>query len=148
MNRRSSKQFEIAYGNICFIGKNQEYANVIDLAKNDIRRFMNEYVNFTTKKWIKVEFISVIENTKTYSNLCRYFGILPANYIIITNGNIKVLVINEFYKIHNDSVVAFRGEQVVTSSLKELSSTDRYVRYFLVGHGEYELGSVSFSKGL
>ncbi|MDR1890998.1 MAG: GldG family protein [Puniceicoccales bacterium] len=129
--------------------KNQEYANVFDLVKNDIRRLMNEYVNFTNENRIKVEFINVIENAKGYSNLCGRFGILPANCIVIaTNGKTKVLVIDEFYKIHNGSVVAFRGEQVVTSSLKELSNTDRNVLYFLVGHGEHELGSVSFSRGL
>ncbi|MDR0693225.1 MAG: Gldg family protein [Puniceicoccales bacterium] len=129
--------------------KNQEYANIFDLVKNDIRHLMGEYVDSTNENRIRVEFINVIENPKGYANLCGRFGILPTNCVIIaTNNRTKVLAIDEFYKTHRGSVIAFRGEQVVTSSLKELSSTDNNVLYFLVGHGEYELESVSLSKGL
>ncbi|MDR2629027.1 MAG: GldG family protein [Puniceicoccales bacterium] len=129
--------------------KNQEYADVFSLVSNDIRHLMSEYVDSTKENRIKVEFINVIENSKGYANLCGRFGILPTNCVIIaTNNKTKVLAIDEFYRTHGGSVVAFRGEQVVTSSLKELSNTDSNVLYFLVGHGEYELESVSFSKGL
>jgi hypothetical protein len=129
--------------------KNQEYADVFNLVSNDIRHLMGEYVDSRNENRIKVEFINVIENAKGYANLCGRFGILPTNCVIIaTNNKTKVLAVDEFYRTHNGSVTAFRGEQVVTSSLKELSSADNNVLYFLVGHGEYELGSVSFSKGL
>jgi hypothetical protein len=129
--------------------KNQEYADVFNLVSNDIRHLMGEYVDSTNENRIKVEFINVIENAKGYANLCGRFGILPTNCVIIaTNSKTKVLAIDEFYRTHNGSVIAFHGEQIVTSSLKELSSTDNNVLYFLVGHGEYELGSVSSSKGL
>ncbi|MDR2779125.1 MAG: Gldg family protein [Puniceicoccales bacterium] len=129
--------------------KNKEYADVFDLVKSDIRHLMNEYVNSTNENQIRVEFINVIENSKGYADLCRRFGILPTNCVIIaTNNKTKVLAIDEFYRTSNGSVIAFRGEQVVTSSLKELSSTDNNVLYFLVGHGEYELNSASLSKGL
>ncbi|MDR2432900.1 MAG: Gldg family protein [Puniceicoccales bacterium] len=129
--------------------KNQEYADVFNLVKNDIRHLMSEYVDSTNESRIEVEFINVIENSKGYSNLCGRFGILPTNCVIIaTNNKTKVLAIDEFYRTHRGSVIAFCGEQVVTSSLKELSSTDNNVLYFLVGHGEYELENVSLSKGL
>jgi hypothetical protein len=152
LNDESKKVLDNLKSNVeifVLLEKNQEYADVFNLVNNDIRHLMGEYADSMKESRIKVEFINVIENPKGYSNLCGRFGILPTNCVIIaTNNKTKVLVIDEFYRTHNGNIIAFRGESVVTSSLRELSSTDNNVLYFLVGHGEYELGSASFSKGL
>jgi hypothetical protein len=129
--------------------KTQEYAETFDLISHDLRRITNEYVRACNTGRFEVEIINVAENPKRYATLCGRFGILPTNCVIITTNNkTKVLAVDEFYNTQNGHVISFKGERVISSVLQELTSEDKNIVYFLVGHGEYELDNVSSAQGL
>jgi hypothetical protein len=97
----------------------------------------------------KGEIIDVAENARKYGSLCERFGILPTNCVVMaTNGRVKVVAVDEFYRMSHGRAVEFRGERTISSALADLAKPDGTVIYFLTGHGECELDSVSPSRGL
>lgn len=54
----------------------------------------------------------------------------------------------ELYRFKDRQRTAFLGEQVFTASILDVTSPDQKKVYFLQGHGEYDLSSVSPTRGL
>jgi hypothetical protein len=126
-----------------------------DLIQKNVRHLMDEYANCVTNVAFNAEIINVGERANRYADLCRRFGILPANCVIVTTNNkVKVLAIDELYKKCSSGqrnacqLVAFQGEWVISSALNELANAGSNVAYFTVGHGECDLDSASPSRGL
>jgi hypothetical protein len=129
--------------------RTREYANAIDGVRKDIRRLLSEYSTYTTANEFTAEIIDVADGQKKYAELCARFGILPPNSIVVcTNGRVKVLSVGELFRARNRKIVTFNGEGVISSAIGELTNGDDRVAYFTVGHGEYELDSVSPARGL
>ncbi|MDR3143998.1 MAG: GldG family protein [Puniceicoccales bacterium] len=126
-----------------------EYSGGLERLEKDIRRTLNEYAQYATAHKFTAEIIDVAENQKRYAELCSEFGILPTNSVLLsTNGRVKVLTISELCRAKNRKIVAFNGEAVISSAIGELTGGGDSVAYFLVGHGECELGGVSPARGL
>ncbi|MDR2737802.1 MAG: GldG family protein, partial [Puniceicoccales bacterium] len=130
--------------------KTEAYADdMFELIKRDVRHLMNEYVQSATGHRIKIDVIDVSEYPKRHADLCGRFGVLPLNCVIIaTNGAVRVLAVDELYEVKRGKAVAFRGERVITSAIGKLIDDKPSIIYFIHGHGEYELGDVSRSRGL
>ncbi|MDR1401413.1 MAG: GldG family protein [Puniceicoccales bacterium] len=129
--------------------QHEHYDGTFELIKGNISHLMGEYVNSAGERKFSMEILNAAKNSKKYADLCERFGILPMNCVVIaTNDRVKVLAIDELYRMQNGEMVMFRGEQVISVALMELTSGDDNAVYFLSGHGESQLDSVSFARGL
>lgn len=129
--------------------RTQEYSATFDMICNDMRQLLDNYTHAQCNVDITTEIIIATDNQQRYHDISRKFGILPTNCVIIsTNNKQKVLSIDEFYITNHGDPIAFRGEQIVSTTLKELSSSDNNVIYCLTGHGENEIDSTSLINGM
>lgn len=114
----------------------------------DVRGLLDEYVHTTETKAvgrITKEFIDVYQNRRRAEEL----GIEQANVLLLTSGDKRRAVpIDDLYRMKNRERDAFRGEQVLTAAILDVSSPGRQRIYFLVGHGELQPGEVDPVRGL
>ena len=118
----------------------------------DLRNLVKEY-EYHAKRMgsgpIQAEFINVYQQRRLAQELVEEFGINRPNIIIIASKNKhRVITPEEVYSTENLERTAFRGEQVFTSALLDVSSPKGHTVYFLTGHGERDISSVDPIAGL
>lgn len=129
--------------------RTQEYGAIFDMICKDMQHLLDNYTHAQCNVDIATEIIIATENQQRYHDISRRFGILPTNCVIVTTNNKeKVLSIDEFYITNHGEPIAFRGEQILSTTLNELSSSDNNVIYCLTGHGENEIDSTSLINGM
>lgn len=118
----------------------------------DVENLVKEYVYEAQKSGkgpIEAEFVNVFQQNKRAQQLAEEFGLNQPNLIIIASTKKhRIITPDEVYKMENQEKTAFRGEQVFTSALLDVASSDGNKIYFLKGHGELDIDSVDPIKGL
>ena len=118
----------------------------------DIRNLVREY-EFEAQKAgkgpIQSEFINVFQQSRRAQELVGEFGINQPNLIIFASENKhRIVTPDEVYKMEAMKKTAFRGEQIFTSALLDVSSAKATTIFFLKGHGELDITSVDPISGL
>ncbi len=118
----------------------------------DLRNLVKEYEYIAQKTGggpIESKFINVFQQRRLAQELVEEFGLNQPNLIIIASKNKhRMITPDEVYDSENLEKKAFRGEQVFTSALLDVSSPKGHTIYFLTGHGERDIKSVDPIAGL
>lgn len=76
-------------------------------------------------------------------------GVEASNILVLVSGDKRrVLPLNEFYAFKDGKAVAFRGEQVLTAAILDVSEPAQKRIYFVVGHGEFRVSDTDPTRGL
>ncbi len=124
----------------------------------EVQGLLHEYVHATETNpagRITTEFIDVYQDRRKAEEL----GIEQPNVIIVRSGEKRrAVTVDELYRMgpstHSGDIrktrerVAFRGEQVLTDAVLDVSRPGRQRIYFLVGHGELQPNDVDPARGL
>lgn len=118
----------------------------------DLRNLVKEYEYIAQKTGsgpIQSEFINVYQQRRLAQELVEEFGVNQPNIIIIASKNKhRVITPEEVYSSENLERTSFRGEQVFTSAILDVSRPKGHTVYFLTGHGERDIRSVDPIAGL
>jgi len=124
----------------------------LDIIRDDLNKLLREY-EFAGmrdgKAYISVEFVDIYRQRKRAQELATNYNLTKENAIIIASGD-KVREISQvgLYEYDNGKVRGFRGEQIFTSAILDVSTKKPEKIYFLVGHGEMRLDDVDALRGL
>ncbi|MBH53529.1 MAG: ABC transporter [Opitutaceae bacterium] len=98
---------------------------------------------------IEPEYINVYQQRRLAQELVDEFGVSQPNLIIFASeGKHRAIELDELYESEGLEKTAFRGEQVFTSALLDVTSPKGNTIYFLEGHGERDIQSVDPIAGL
>ena len=123
-----------------------------DIIRDDLNKLLREY-EFAGmrdgKSYISVEFVDIYRQRKRAQELATNYNLTKENAIIIASGD-KVREISQvgLYEYDDGKTRGFRGEQIFTSAILDVSSKKAEKIYFLVGHGEMRLDDVDALRGL
>ena len=126
--------------------------DALDIIRDDLNRLLREY-EFAGlrdgKAYVTVEFVDIYRQRKRAQELATNYNLTKENAIIITSGD-KVREISQvgLYEYDNGKTRGFRGEQIFTSAILDVSTKKPEKIYFLVGHGEMRLDDVDALRGL
>lgn len=119
----------------------------------EVRGLLDEFVHAadtSAKSPITREIVNVYQNRRRAEEL----GLEQPNILLLVCGdNRRAVPVGDLYNARRDEqgqVIrdAFRGEQVLTSALLEVSNPDRQRIYFVVGHGELQPDDTNPARGL
>ena len=118
----------------------------------DVKNLVKEYeyaAQINNSGPIQSEFINVFEQRRRMQELVDEFGIGQPNMVIFASENKHRLVTpDELYVSEGLERKAFRGEQMFTSALLDVASSNGNSIYFLRGHGERDVLSVDPITGI
>jgi hypothetical protein len=116
----------------------------------DVRGLLTEYL-FNKRKGLVVEYVDPTRNTARAQDLQLRFPGRPLDQVLIVeyDGRHRILELAELGDFDRTPVasggepvlIAFRGEQLITSAIVSLLKPDPEKIYFLQGHGEPSLMS-------
>jgi ABC-type uncharacterized transport system involved in gliding motility auxiliary subunit len=119
---------------------------------SDIKNLVKEYEYEAQQAGtgpIQSEYINIFQQRRLAQELVEEFGISQPNLIIFASENKhRIITPNEVYKMEEMEKTAFKGEQIFTSALLDVSSPKGNSIYFLKGHGELDINSVDPLLGL
>jgi ABC-type uncharacterized transport system involved in gliding motility auxiliary subunit len=124
----------------------------LEIIREDLNKLLREY-EFEGmrdgKPYITVEFVDIYRQRKRAQELATNYNLTKENAIIIASGD-KVREISQvgLYEYDDGKTRGFRGEQIFTSAILDVSSKKAEKIYFLVGHGEMRLDDVDALRGL
>lgn len=140
------KQLQQPIEAIVTISENADEPGLTDILK-DVKLLLREYEYATRDQGenkITVSYLNIYAETSRAKEL----EIESPNVIVFKSGTRKRLVrIDELYKIKDNELREFLGENVFTRSILELVETSEPVLYFTTGHGEYSSKNVTASTG-
>ena len=114
----------------------------------EVRGLIDEYVYAANERpsgRITKEFLDVYQNRRRAEEL----GIDQADLLVLVSGDKRrVVTVSDLYTLKDKQRDTFRGEQVLTAAILDVSSPVRQKVYFLVGHGELRLGDADPNRGL
>lgn len=117
-------------------------------AYRDVSGLLREYVFSTAgnpQGRVSVEFIDVYQRRRDAEAL----GITdPNSILVICEGRPRAVKLDELYDVKDQKKQGFRGEQILTAAILDVSSPTKKKIYFLTGHGEMDLDDVSAERGL
>ena len=158
------RKFTLSPETISYIQELQEPMRIIvtqstdesssDLKANftDIKNLIKEYEYEAQKSGsgpIISDYVNVFQQRRRAQELVKEFGINQPNLVIFASENKhRIITPDEVYKMEEMEKTAFRGEQIFTSALLDVSSPDGNSIYFLKGHGELDISSVDPIAGL
>ena len=122
-------------------------------AKDDVGPLFDEYVHTADrlgKKDIKVEFVDIYRDREQLLQLKNRFEFNDENLILIgSNDKRRTVKFEELYdRDPQTEEWLFKGEQVITGALLEVSDPKEKNVYFTVGHGEMSIDDVDPDRGL
>ena len=126
--------------------------NALEIIRDDLNKLLREY-EFAGmrggKAFISVEFVDIYRQRKRAQELATNYNLTKENAIIIASGD-KVREISQIglYEYDDGKSRGFRGEQIFTSAILDVSTKKAEKIYFLVGHGEMRLDDVDPLRGL
>ncbi|CAA6677395.1 MULTISPECIES: GldG family protein [unclassified Lentimonas] len=126
--------------------------SALEIIRDDLNKLLREY-EFAGmrdgKSYISVEFVDIYRQRKRAQELATNYNLTKENAIIIASGD-KVREISQvgLYEYDNGKERGFRGEQIFTSAILDVSTKKPQKIYFLVGHGEMRLDDVDALRGL
>ncbi len=120
----------------------------------DVKALLREYQYATATNYdpkagrdgrIHVEYLDVYQRRREAEAL----GIEEPNVILFKCGdNHRIEPMINLYEVKNRVREAFRGEQVVTAAILDVSNPEKKKIYFLSGHGEMSPDDVGSARGL
>ncbi len=120
--------------------------------RNDIAKLLREYEFFSTrngKKYIHAEFVDIYRQRARAQELASAYNLTQENVILVVCGEkVRQISTGDLYEYPEGNARNFRGEQLFTSAILEVSSKQAKKIYFLVGHGEMRLDDVDKLRGL
>ena len=122
------------------------------LIRKDLQKLLREY-EFAGiqngKAYITVEFVDIYRQRKRAKELATQYNLSKENAILVASGDrFRELNMVGLYEYDDGSARGFRGEQLFTSAILEVSKKQSQKIYFLVGHGEMRLEDVDAMRGL
>ena len=124
----------------------------LDAYYQDVENLVKEYeyqAQRAGKGPIIAEYVNVFQQTLQAQRLADEYGINQPNLIIFASENKhRIITPDEVYKMEEMEKTAFRGEQVFTSALLDVSRPQNTTIYFLKGHGELDIANVDPISGL
>ena len=118
----------------------------------DIKNLVKEYeyaAQLSGAGPIQSEYINVYQQRRLAQELVEEFGISQPNLVIFASEKKhRAIVLDELYESEGMEKTAFRGEQIFTSALLDVSSANGNTIYFIQGHGERDLNSVDPIAGM
>jgi hypothetical protein len=124
----------------------------LEIIRDDLNKLLREY-EFAGMRdgeaYISVEFVDIYRQRKRAQELATNYNLTKENAIIIASGD-KVREISQvgLYEYDDGKTRGFRGEQIFTSAILDVSTKEAEKIYFLVGHGEMRLDDVDPLRGL
>ena len=124
----------------------------LSVIREDLQKLLREY-EFTSMKngkpYITVEFVDIYRQRARAKELATQYNLTKENTILIVCGDrFRELSMLGLYEYDDGHKRGFRGEQLFTSAILEVSSNQPQKVYFLVGHGEMRLDDVDTLRGL
>lgn len=120
--------------------------------RNDLVKLLREYEFFSTrhgKKYVQVEFVDIYRQRTRAQELASKYNLTQENMILVICGDrVRQISTGDLYEYPDENARNFRGEQLFTSAILEVSSKQDKKIYFLVGHGEMRLDDVDKLRGL
>lgn len=117
-----------------------------------IGRLAEAYVNALPAKQrdkIKIEKVDPFKENKRVQEIAAKFGAQKENLIIVASkGRYKQIYLTDMLVLDESKVVGFKGEQLITSAILEVTRLKSDKLYFLAGHGEMSLSSSDARRGL
>lgn len=119
-----------------------------------IRNLLREYEyssRINGQKKINVVFVNIYQDHELAQLLVQKYNVDPyTNHaIVVASGdNYREISKAELYKVDEDGTQHFKGEQVFTSSILNVSNSEKRKVYWLIGHGEMDMNDVSPQRGL
>lgn len=118
----------------------------------DVRGLLREYeynANRFSRAKITTRYIDVFQQRREADALGRQFGVQQSHLVIFSSGDRnRIIRPNELYETRGRSRVGFRGEQVFTTALLQVTSDHKPTVYFLNGHGEMRPDDVEPLRGV
>lgn len=98
---------------------------------------------------ITVEWVDLFKDIERARELSTQYGFEQKNMILVRGPErTRVLSPTDLFDFEGMEATAFKGEQAITSAILEVSTSERPVIYFTVGHGEMRLDDVDPVRGL
>jgi hypothetical protein len=114
----------------------------------EVQGILEEFIYSTESREIgriTVETLDIYQHRRRAEEL----GVDTAGRIVLLSGDKRrVVQLTELYGVKGNQRDTFRGEQVLTAAVLDVSSLGRKKIYFLVGHGELRLADTDPRKGL
>lgn len=132
---------------IITIPKNSPHTTV-QRAYKDVSRLLKSYQYAVRDLDVpfQVEHVDVINQRKRAEELAAQFDIQHENSLLIVYGEkFKKILASDLY---DSKLTVFKGEEVLTLALLELSNVEQPCVYFLTGHGEMSPDSTDPVRGL
>lgn len=117
-------------------------------AYHDIHGLLREYAYATESdenSRVTVEYLDVYKQRRAADQL----GISEPDEIVLLCGDRRrVVQVGDLYRAKNNTFVAFRGEEAITSAILDVSNPQKKKIYFLAGHGELSPDDIDPVRGL
>lgn len=98
---------------------------------------------------IQVEYIDLYQQQRRAQELVNLYDIQEENSIVVASGNRQVVIDRtELFEMSQGEITGFRGEEIFTSAILEVSNPEKPRIYFTIGHGEKRLNNVDPRLGL
>lgn len=119
-------------------------------ARRDLRTLFSQYEYLSEKHApVKARFVQAHIESARAEALARRFGSDIEDMAIVACGQkFKKIPFSDFYSSEEGKPPKFRGEQLVTSAILNVSRGGEQKVYFLKGHGEMSAKDSSPSRGL
>lgn len=116
----------------------------------DFNTLFRQYEYASSKKApITAKFVNAhIENKRAEELTARFGNDLEECVIVASGKRFKRIPILEFYNIEDGSRKDFRGENLISSAILNVSAGKDTKIYFLKGHGEMSIKSPNGTRGL
>jgi hypothetical protein len=147
------RKFSLSPETLSYIKNLQRPVHIIlthspDSDNPEVRGLIDEYVHATIDRpagKITKEYLDVYQGRRRSEEL----GVDQADVILlISGGKQRVIRVHELYTLKNRKRDLFRGEQVLTAAMLDVSSSGRDKIYFVSGHGEYRIDNPAPHTGL
>ncbi len=124
----------------------------LDPVYQDVRALLREYeyaVRNNSKASFDVEFVNIFQQRKQAQLIAQEYGVEQENLIIFaTEDKQRIVFPNELYQTRDRKRKNFRGEQVFTSAVLDISREEQNTIYFITGHGEMRFDDTDPNRGL
>lgn len=117
-----------------------------------ISQLVNEYEyasRFNPNGKITVEYIDPFKQMQRAYEIATEFGVQKDNSIIIkSNDNYRQITANELFITKKGNLEEFKGEQIFTSAILNVTNSQKTKIYFTKDHGEMRINDVDPLRGL
>jgi hypothetical protein len=147
------RKFSLSAETLSYIKNLQRPVHVVVTLSGDnddpeVNGLIDEYVYATegrTVGRITKEALDVYKDRRRSEEL----GVDQAGIIVLLSGDRRrVVTVSELYTYKEKKRAAFRGEEVLTAAMLDVSTLGREKIYFLSGHGEFRIDSPDPQLGL